>query len=468
MTFSVAIVGRPNVGKSTLFNRLVGRKLALVDDQPGVTRDRRRGDARLGDMRFLLFDTAGLDDADDATLEGRMRAQTIAAVRQADICLFMIDARAGITPVDKHFADLVRSSGTPCLLIANKCEGRAGEAGMYDAFGLGLGEPIALSAEHGEGTSDLYAAVKVEFEKLEGSNFEQPGGMGETGIEQPVVEGDGADNVLGPSRPLRIAVIGRPNVGKSTLVNHLIGEQRLLTGPEAGITRDSISVDWSWRGQPVKLFDTAGMRRQAKVVQKLEKLSVADTLRAVRFAEVLVLVLDATQPFERQDLHLADLVSREGRALVIAVNKWDLVKDSQSVPQDLRERCGRLLPQVRGVPMVTLSGLTGRDCDNLMPAIIDLYDVWNRRIPTAQLNRWLEDMVSRHSPPAVSGRRIRLRYMTQAKSRPPTFIVFCSRPEDLPAAYERYLVNGLRDDFGLPGIPLRIHLRKGRNPYVKE
>ncbi len=468
MTFSVAIVGRPNVGKSTLFNRLVGRKLALVDDQPGVTRDRREGDAELGDLKFLLFDTAGLDDADDATLEGRMRAQTIAAIAQADVCLFLIDARVGVTPVDRHFADLVRKSGTPCLLIANKCEGRAGESGLYDAFGLGLGEPIALSAEHGEGTSDLYAALKTEFEKLDELSFREPAETDQDATDDLVGQEDDAENLLGPSRPLRIAVIGRPNVGKSTLVNHLIGEQRLLTGPEAGITRDSISVDWAWQGQPVKLFDTAGMRRQAKVVQKLEKLSVADTLRAVRFAEVVVLVLDATQPFEKQDLHLADLVSREGRALVIAVNKWDLIKDRQSALKELRERCERLLPQVRGVPIITLSGLTGRDCDNLMPAIIELYDVWNRRISTAQLNRWLDDMVSRHSPPAVSGRRIRLRYMTQAKTRPPTFIVFCSRPDDLPAAYERYLVNGLREDFDLPGIPLRIHLRKGKNPYVNE
>lgn len=468
MTFSVAIVGRPNVGKSTLFNRLVGKKLALVDDQPGVTRDRREGDAQLGDLHFLLFDTAGLDDADDTSLEGRMRAQTIAAIAQADICLFLIDARAGVTPIDRHFADLVRKSGTPCVLIANKCEGRAGEAGMYDAFGLGLGEPIALSAEHGEGTSDLYAALKAEFEKLGEFDLPEPVVTDDDGVEASGDEAEDADVLLGPSRPLRIAVIGRPNVGKSTLVNHLIGEQRLLTGPEAGITRDSISVDWSWQGQPVKLFDTAGMRRQAKVVQKLEKLSVADTLRAVRFAEIVVLVLDATQPFEKQDLHLADLVSREGRGLVIAINKWDLVTDRQVALKDLRERCERLLPQVRGVPLVTLSGLTGRDCDNLMPAILDLYDVWNRRISTAQLNRWLDDMVSRHSPPAVSGRRIRLRYMTQAKTRPPTFIVFCSRPDDLPAAYERYLVNGLREDFDLPGVPLRIHMRKGKNPYVNE
>ncbi len=468
MNYSVAIVGRPNVGKSTLFNRLVGRKLALVDDAPGVTRDRREGEAQLGDLKFLLLDTAGLDDADDATLEGRMRAQTIAAIAQADICLFLIDARTGVTPVDKHFADLVRKSGTPCLLVANKCEGRAGDAGLYDAFGLGLGEPIPLSAEHGEGTSDLYAALKTEFDKLDAQSTPKFDADADS-VDVPDTEvAEGEELELDPSRPLRIAVIGRPNVGKSTLINYLIGEQRLLTGPEAGITRDSISVDWSWRGQQVKLFDTAGMRRQAKVVQKLERLSVADTLRAVRFAEVVVLVLDATQPFEKQDLHLADLVSREGRGLVIAVNKWDLIKDRQTVMRDLLERCERLLPQVRGVPLVTMSGLTGRDCDNLMPAILEVYETWNRRISTAQLNRWLDDMVSRHSPPAVSGRRIRLRYMTQAKTRPPTFIVFCSRPEDLPAAYERYLVNGLREDFDLPGVPLRIHLRKGKNPYVNE
>ena len=462
MTITVAIVGRPNVGKSTLFNRLVGRRLALVDDQPGVTRDRREGDARLGSLDFRVIDTAGLDDADDATLEGRMRAQTVAAIEQSDVCLFLIDARAGVTPIDHHFAEMVRRSGSPCILVANKCEGRAGEAGLYDAYSLGLGDPISLSAEHGEGTSDLYEALSAVERELEETL--------DTAERQEEVEGDGEfadeDGELGPDRPLRIAIVGRPNVGKSTLINNMLGEDRMLTGPEAGITRDSISVDWKWKGQPVKLFDTAGMRKRSRVSEKLEKLSVHDGLRAVRFAEVVVLVLDAMQSFEKQDLQIADLAVREGRALVIAINKWDLVQDRQAALKVLREQCDRLLPQIKGVPLVTISGLTGRGLDTLMSSVFDLYAIWNRRIATAQLNRWLEEMISRHSPPAVSGRRLKLRYATQAKSRPPTFVVFCSRPDDLPTAYTRYLTNGLREHFDIPGVPIRLLVRKGKNPYV--
>jgi GTP-binding protein len=472
MTLTVAIVGRPNVGKSTLFNRLVGRRLALVDDKPGVTRDRREGEASLGDLEFRVIDTAGLDDADTESLGGRMRRQTEMAITGADVCLFMIDARAGITPLDRHFASLVRRSGAAVILVANKCEGKAGEPGLYDAFSLGLGEPVALSAEHGEGTSDLYAALKAFSEANGAEAGARPGRERKTvpvadTLLEPGEDGD-EEADLGPDRPMRVAIVGRPNAGKSTLINKLLGEERLLTGPEAGITRDSISVDWQWRGQPIKLFDTAGLRRQARVVEKLEKLSVSDALRAIRFAEVVILTIDATQPFEKQDLQIADLVAREGRALVIAVNKWDLVEDAQKTKRFLEEECERLLPQVRGVALITVSALAGKGLDRLIAATLEAYAAWNRRVPTAALNRWLAEALERHSPPAARGRRIKLRYMTQAKARPPTFIVFCSRPEELPEAYTRYLINGLREAFDLPAVPIRLQLRKGRNPYAEK
>ena len=451
MSTTVAIIGRPNVGKSTLFNRLVGKRIALVDDAPGVTRDRREGDARLGDLEFRVFDTAGLDDAADETLQGRMQAQTLAAIQDADVCLFLIDARAGVTPIDHHFADLARKSERPVILVANKCEGKIGTDALYEAFSLGLGEAVGLSAEHGEGMSDLFDALEP---------FVAVSGEGD--------ESEGDEAPASRDKPLRIAIIGRPNAGKSTLINRLLGEDRLLTGPEAGITRDSISVDWKWQDLPVKLFDTAGLRRRARVVNKVEKLSAADALRAVRFAEVVVLLLDAGQPFEKQDLHLADLAAREGRALVLAINKWDLIDDKRTALADLKEKAERLLPQVRGVPLVTLSAATGKGLQRLMPAVMEVYEAWNRRVTTGELNRWLADAVESHPPPAAKGRRIKLRYMTQAKSRPPTFIAFCSRAKELPESYSRYLVNSLREDFDIWGSPVRMQLRQGKNPYAKD
>ncbi len=470
MSAIVAIVGRPNVGKSTLFNRLVGKKLALVDDTPGVTRDRRPGEAKLGDLTFTAVDTAGLEEADAETLSGRMRAQTEEAIRTADVCLFVIDARTGLIPLDKTFADMLRRTDVPVVLVANKAEGRVGEAGAWEAWELGFGDPVAISAEHGEGMADLYEALRPLVDALDGV----PGdGDAVAETDTPVFETDedldeaalAAEAAKRRTMPLRIAVTGRPNAGKSTLINRLIGEDRMLTGPEAGITRDSISVDWEWNGRPVKLFDTAGLRRKSRVQDKLEKLSVADALRAVRFAEVVVVCLDATIPFEKQDLQIVDLVVKEGRALVIALNKWDLIEDRVTAWKTMRETCDRLLPQVRGVPMVRISGLMGEGLNELMKAIETVHETWNSRVSTSRLNRWLEGVIERHPPPAVSGRRIRIRYATQAKTRPPHFIVFCSRPEALPESYSRYLVNDLRDRFDLIGIPVRISLRSGDNPY---
>jgi GTP-binding protein len=443
----VAIVGRPNVGKSTLFNRLVGKRLALVDDLPGVTRDRREGAAHIGDLEFVAIDTAGLDEAPPESLAGRMRGQTEAAIRSADLSLFVVDARAGITPLDRHFAERLRTIGRPILLLANKAEGRAGEAGRLEAFALGLGEPIPISAEHGEGMADLYGAIGA-FAEAE---------TGEERLESDETEAEGG--------PIRVAIVGRPNAGKSTLVNRIIGEERMLTGPEAGITRDSISVDWRWRDRDFRLFDTAGLRRKARVEEKLEKLAVADALRAIRFAEVVVLVLDVEQPFEKQDLQIADLVEKEGRAIVIALDKWDLVSERQRKLNDLREKAERLLPQLAGVATVPVSGVTGEGLDKLMEAILRAHTIWNKRVSTARLNRWLPGILERHPPPAVSGRRIKLRYLTQAKARPPSFVAFCSRPEALPDAWRRYLVNALRHDFSLPGVPIRLTLRRGENPY---
>jgi GTP-binding protein len=439
----VAIIGRPNVGKSTLFNRLIGRRLALVDDRPGVTRDRREGEAHIGDLEFTAIDTAGLDDAAPETLAGRMRAQTEEAARSADVSLFVIDARAGVTPLDSHFAEILRAMGRPVILVANKAEGRAGDAGLLEAYSLGLGDPVAISAEHGDGMADLQEAIIAVVPDVVGA----------------------AEAAAEHAKPVLVAIVGRPNAGKSTLVNRLIGEERMLTGPEAGITRDAISVDWTWRDRPFRLVDTAGMRRKARVEEKLEKLAVGDALRAIRFAEVVVLVLDATMPFEKQDLQIAALIESEGRALVVALDKWDLIDDRQKLLSTLRRDADRLLPQLRGVSLVPVSGLTGEGLDKLMEAVTRAHSVWNRRLPTAKLNRWLSVMIERHPPPAVSGRSIKLRYLTQTKARPPTFVAFCSRPEALPEAYKRYLVNALRDDFELPGTPLRLVLRKGENPY---
>lgn len=460
MSFVLAIIGRPNVGKSTLFNRLVGKKLALVDDQPGVTRDRREGDARLGDLRFRVIDTAGLETSDPTSLTGRMRAQTEAAIADADAILFLIDARAGVTPQDQHFAALVRRADKPIILAANKAEGRVGADGAYEAFSLGLGDPIAMSGEHGEGLSDLYdallAALPVQTAPVED---EEPEAAIVLGPEE-----DGSE--LDLSKPLRIAVVGRPNAGKSTLINRVLGQDRLLTGPEAGITRDAIGLDAHWGGRDLKVFDTAGLRRRARVVEKLEKLAAADALRAVRFAEVVVVLLDATIPFEKQDLTIADLAAREGRAVVIALNKWDLVEDPGRTLPVLREEAERLLPQIRGAPVVPVSGATGRGIEGLFRAVFSTHEVWNKRIGTGRLNRWLASTVEANPPPAVSGRRIKIRYMTQPKARPPHFVLFGNQLHALPTSYERFLINGLRQTFDLPGVPLRITKRTGDNPYA--
>ncbi|MAN15366.1 MAG: ribosome biogenesis GTPase Der [Dinoroseobacter sp.] len=455
MSFVLAIVGRPNVGKSTLFNRLVGKRLALVDDQPGVTRDLREGEARLGGLNFTVVDTAGLEEATDDSLQGRMRRLTERAVGMADACLFLIDARVGLTPTDELFADILRRSGTPVILGANKAEGRAAEAGVMEAYGVGLGDPIALSAEHGEGMAELAVVLAPMIEAAEGA------------AEEARTDVDVEEGETLPDKPLQIAVVGRPNAGKSTLINKIIGEERLLTGPEAGITRDSIAVPITWGGTRMRLFDTAGMRKRAKVQEKLEKLSVSDGLRAVKFAEIVVVLLDAAIPFEQQDLRIADLAEREGRAVVVAVNKWDIEEAKQEKLRDLKEAFERLLPQLRGAPLITVSAKTGRGLDRLRDAIIRAHEVWNRRIPTARLNSWLAGMVEAHPPPAPAGRRIKLRYMTQAKTRPPGFVVMCSLPEKLPESYSRYLVNGLREDFDMPGTPIRLHMRSqsDANPY---
>jgi GTP-binding protein len=447
MSFTVAIVGRPNVGKSTLFNRLVGKRLAIVDDTPGVTRDRRVGNARIADLRFTIIDTAGLEDSAAASLAGRMRRQTERAIAGADLALFMIDARAGVTPVDRHFAAWLRKAGKPVVVVANKAEGRAGDAGLVEAFALGLGDPIPFSAEHGEGLSDLYDALRPHAPAVEDDERAEP-------AADPAEE------------PLHLAIVGRPNVGKSTLINRLIGEDRLLTGPEPGITRDAIAIEWRHRGRRLKLVDTAGLRRRPRVVERIEKLSVEDTLRAVRFAQVVVLVLDAADMLEKQDLAIAGLVIDEGRALVIAANKWDAVKDKPAALRKLKDRVEKSLPEVRGLSLVTVSARTGQNLDRLLDAVIRSYESWNRRLPTPELNRWLAAAVDRHPPPLVRGRRIKLRYMTQTKARPPTFQLFGNQLDVLPDAYVRYLVNDLRDRFDLPGTPVRMIVRKGRNPFT--
>ncbi len=461
MTFTLAIVGRPNVGKSTLFNRLVGKRLALVDDQPGVTRDLREGAARLVDLRFTVIDTAGLEEATDESLQGRMRKLTERAVEMADVCLFMIDARTGILPADQIFAEILRKKNAHVLLAANKAEGSAADAGVIDAYSLGLGEPIRLSAEHGEGMHDLYSAlVPIEEKFAERAAADAPD------VDVDIDDADGP-RVPTKAKPLQVAVVGRPNAGKSTLINKILGEERLLTGPEPGITRDAISVMTDWDGVPVRIFDTAGMRKKAKVHEKLEKLSVSDGLRAVKFAEVVVILLDVEIPFEQQDLRLADLAEREGRAVVIAVNKWDLEDDKNSKIKELREEFERLLPQLRGAPLVTVSAKTGKGLDRLQAAVMRAHEVWNRRITTAKLNQWLAGMLEAHPPPAPGGRRIKLRYITQVKTRPPGFVVMTSYADKMPESYSRYLVNGLRADFDMPGTPIRLTFRSqsDQNPY---
>jgi GTPase len=453
MSFTIAIIGRPNVGKSTLFNRLVGQKLALVDDTPGVTRDRREGEGRLGDLSFTVIDTAGLDEGAKGSLTARMQEQTEAAIALADALMFVIDARAGLTPSDSAFADYARRASKPVVLLANKSEGKHGEIGAMESYALGLGEPIQVSAEHGEGMGELYDALRTLMP--------EPAEEDEDGEE----EIDESDEDLA-RRPIRVAVVGRPNAGKSTLINRLLGEERLLTSAEAGTTRDSIAVEINWNGRDFRVFDTAGLRRRSRIEEKLEKLSVADALRAVRFAEVVVLMLDTQNKFEEQDLRIADLIEREGRALVIAVNKWDLMETKPGAVSALRTEADHLLPQVRGAPLVTVSGLMGEGIDRLMRAIEEAYAVWNRRVPTAALNRWFEQAVNANPPPAVSGRRLKLNYITQAKARPPSFILFCSRADAVPQSYLRYLVNSLREEFELPGTPVRISLREKANPFA--
>ncbi|MBN2630051.1 MAG: ribosome biogenesis GTPase Der [Rhodobacteraceae bacterium] len=464
MSFTLAIVGRPNVGKSTLFNRLVGRKLALVDDQPGVTRDLREGDAKLFDLRFTVIDTAGLEEVTDDSLQGRMRRLTERAVDMADVCLFLIDGRAGVNPSDEVFAEILRKKGARVILGVNKAEGRAGEEGALEAWSLGLGEPLRISAEHGEGMDDLYRLLKpLEGEFAEREQENTPLTDVDIPEEDADVEADELAHRPTVKKPLQIAVIGRPNAGKSTLINKIIGEDRLLTGPEAGITRDAISVRADWLGTPIRIFDTAGMRKRAKVVEKLEKLSVSDGLRAVRFAEVVVVLLDVEIPFESQDLRIADYAESEGRAVVVAVNKWDLEDDKQDKLAELKEMFDRLLPQLRGAPLVTVSAKTGRGLDRLHDAIRRAHDVWNKRITTNRLNSWLGAMTEAHPPPAPGGHRIKLRYITQAKTRPPGFVIKCSRPDELPESYKRYLVNGLREHFEMPGTPIRLFFRSQAN-----
>lgn len=463
MSFTLAIVGRPNVGKSTLFNRLVGKRLALVDDQPGVTRDLREGDARLVDLRFVVIDSAGLELVDDDSLQGRMRRLTERAVEEADVCLFVIDARMGVTPADEIFADILRRKNANVILAANKAEGKAGDGGAIEAWSLGLGEPIRISAEHGEGMDDLYDALRPLADEFTARNVANMPAIDVTVND----DDDEATPIPTKEKPLQIAVIGRPNSGKSTLINKILGEDRLLTGPEAGITRDAISTTVDYMDTPMRIWDTAGMRKRGKVNDKLEKLSVADGLRAVRFAEVVVVLLDVNIPFEVQDLRIADFAETEGRAVVVAANKWDLEEDKTEKLKELRESFERLLPQLRGAPLVTVSAKTGKGLDRLHAAIMRAYDIWNRRVTTAKLNQWLGAMTDAHPPPAPGGRRIKLRYMTQAKTRPPGFVVMATHTDKIPESYGRYLVNGLREDFDMPGTPIRIYFRDQgtNNPY---
>jgi GTP-binding protein len=456
----VAIVGRPNVGKSTLFNRLVGRRRAIVDDTPGVTRDIRESPAQLGDLAFTLLDTAGWETTGGEALEARMRRFTERAVDNADVVLFLIDARSGIVPLDESFAAWLRRRADKVIVIANKCEGRAGQQGLAEAHGLGLGEPVPISAEHGEGLSDLHDALGRHI---------APAVDDEEDAVAPEEEGAEADDDAA-KRPLLLAIVGRPNVGKSTLLNRLIGEERVLTGPEAGITRDAIRVDWQWRGRQVRLVDTAGMRRRSRIEEKLEAASVADTLDTIRLADVVVVVLDAANMAEKQDLAVAGWVIEEGRALVIAVNKTDLLADDQAAAsrawRKLADRLEASFAQVKDVPVVGFSALNGRGVERLMPKVFEIFDIWNKRVPTPKLNRWLREMETLHPPPLAKGRRIRLRFMTQIKIRPPTFVLSVSQPEELGDDYLRFLTNRLRDDFGLPGVPIRLTMRKPRNPYA--
>ena len=457
MTHTISIVGRPNVGKSTLFNRLAGRRLALVDPTPGLTRDRKEAEGDILGEPVRIIDTAGLEEVTPGTISAQMRAQTLVGIAESDLVLFLMDARAGLTGLDRTFAELVRVSGKPVLVVANKCEGRAGEPGYYECFSLGMGEPCAISAEHGEGLSDLGMEILGRLKLLDGPTAHEDD-------EDALLDGEVAPERV---KPMRIAVVGRPNAGKSTLVNAIIGEDRLITSPEPGTTRDTIAVDLEFRGRKLKLFDTAGLRRRARITEAVEKLSVADTLNAIRFAEVVILLIDATHPMEQQDLQIGELVVNEGRALVIGVNKWDLVEDRQKTLKDIRAVADHTFSDVKGVGIIPVSAQSGKGLDQLLQGAFDVYEAWNRRLPTAGLNRWLAEALEKHPPPAAAGRRIRLRYMTQASARPPTFVAFCSKPEALPRSYVKYLTNGIREAFGLLGTPIRFQMRKGENPYAK-
>ncbi|MEM6627509.1 MAG: ribosome biogenesis GTPase Der [Pseudomonadota bacterium] len=462
MALTIAVVGRPNVGKSTLFNRLVGKKIAIVDDQPGVTRDRKEARGRLGDLDFTLIDTAGFEDVTDASLEARMRRQTEMAVTEADVCLFVIDARDGVTPVDERFAQLLRGSDTPVVLVANKCEGRQGENGVLEAYGLGFGDPAAISAEHGEGMGDLYEAIVTAAPDL--TSLDAMAAEVEADRE-PDFDPD-AEVPTAPERPMKFTVVGRPNAGKSTLINALLEDDRLLTGPEAGITRDAVTVAWEWEGRELRLVDTAGLRKRAKVQERLEKMSTGETIHAIRYSDVVALVMDAREAFEKQDLQIADLALREGRGLVYVCTKWDLVENPSETRKELEDMARRLLPQSKGAPLVTTSGVTGRNLDKVMAAASKVFDDWSARVKTKDLNDWLQHTVQRHPPPAPGGRRIKPRYMAQMKTRPPTFVLMASRGDQMPESYKRYLVNGLREAFDMPGVPIRLIVRQGKNPYA--
>ena len=454
----VIIIGRPNVGKSTLFNRLVGKKLALVDDQPGVTRDRRFGEAHLLGLDFTIVDTAGWEDEDEASLPGRMRQQTEAALQGADVALFVIDARAGLTPLDEEIARYLHQSTVPIVVVANKAEGKAGDHGLFESYALGFGDPVPLSAEHGQGMADLFEALlphlddkQPEFEPFE-------------------TDEDGEEHDL--SAPLKLAIVGRPNAGKSTLINAMLREDRLLTGPEAGITRDSIAVDWTWTDpasgeeRPVRLIDTAGMRKKAQVIDKLEKMAVADARHAIDFAEVVVLLLDATRGLEHQDLKIASMVLEEGRALIIAINKWDVAEGASGLYNGVRAALDEGLAQVKGLPLLAVSARTGKGLDELLRAAFELRAAWSKRVPTSALNRWFDDALAKNPPPAPGGKRIKLRYITQAKTRPPGFVLFGTRLDELPTSYQRYLVNGIRRELGFDAVPVRLTLRTAKNPYA--
>ncbi len=479
---TIAILGRPNVGKSTLFNRLTGGRTALVSDLPGLTRDRREGEAEIGGHPVTIVDTAGLEESAAGSIPARMRQQSETAIAQADIVLFVIDARSGVTPTDKAFARVARVSGKPVVLVANKCEGKAGSGGFYDAYELGLGDPLAISAEHGEGLSDLedamLAKLDLEAKRVSRTKARRRKSAAEVDAE---VDAEAEARVTNPDgestdeeeegdgtkeRPIRVAIVGRPNAGKSTLVNAILGEERMITGPEPGLTRDSVSTDLDWKGHTIRLFDTAGLRRKARITELAEKLSASDAVRSIKFAEVVVLLVDAGHPFEQQDLIIGNMAVEEGRALVIAVNKWDAVEEKQKALKDLRETARDKFSDAHGVTVLPISALSGRGVDKLMESILEAHRIWNKRVSTANLNRWLEEALVRHAPPASKGRRIRLRYMTQASTRPPTFVAFCSQPGDLPKSYTRYLINSLRETFDLPGTPIRFNLRKRDNPFA--